>query len=148
MVVLFGCGIGIRSRLRADKTPQNEFCRDPKSGSALNNPTKRVLWGPRVPRTVIHSRPVRIQPIHNKKTDRQKPICFYGCGIGIRTPTNRVRVCRAAVTQFRNILLHISCAKIILSPFFEKVKSLNTFFLIFNNFSLDKRNKKNKMLGY
>ncbi len=27
---------------------------------------------------------------------------FYGCGIGIRTPTNRVRVCRATVTQFRN----------------------------------------------
>ena len=25
-----------------------------------------------------------------------------GCGIGIRTPTNRVRVCRATVTQFRN----------------------------------------------
>ena len=27
---------------------------------------------------------------------------FYGCGIGIRTQTNRVRVCRATVTQFRN----------------------------------------------
>ena len=27
----------------------------------------------------------------------------YGWGIGIRTPTNRVRVCRAAVTQFPNI---------------------------------------------
>ena len=66
-ICFYGCGIGIRSRLRADKTPQNEFCRDPKSGSALNNPTKRVLWGPRVPRTVIHSRPVRIQPIQNKK---------------------------------------------------------------------------------
>lgn len=26
----------------------------------------------------------------------------HGCGIGIRTPTNRVRVCRATVTQFRN----------------------------------------------
>ena len=26
----------------------------------------------------------------------------FGCGIGIRTPTNRVRVCRATVTQFRN----------------------------------------------
>ena len=27
----------------------------------------------------------------------------HGWGIGIRTPTNRVRVCRAAVTQFPNI---------------------------------------------
>ena len=27
---------------------------------------------------------------------------FFGWGIGIRTPTNRVRVCRAAVTQFPN----------------------------------------------
>ena len=29
---------------------------------------------------------------------------FFGWGIGIRTPTNRVRVCRATVTQFPNIL--------------------------------------------
>ena len=30
---------------------------------------------------------------------------FSGWGIGIRTPTNRVRVCRATVTQFPNIKL-------------------------------------------
>ncbi len=29
-----------------------------------------------------------------------------GWGIGIRTPTNRVRVCRAAVTQFPNFVLN------------------------------------------
>ena len=29
---------------------------------------------------------------------------FFGCRIGIRTPTNRVRVCRATVTQFGNVL--------------------------------------------
>ena len=30
---------------------------------------------------------------------------FSGCGTRIRTQTNRVRVCRATFTQFRNILL-------------------------------------------
>ena len=30
---------------------------------------------------------------------------FLGCGTRIRTQTNRVRVCRATITQFRNILL-------------------------------------------
>ncbi len=40
------------------------------------------------------------------KSEKSKtPVLTYGsfgCGIGIRTPTNRVRVCRATVTQFRN----------------------------------------------
>ncbi len=39
----------------------------------------------------------------------------YGWGIGIRTPTNRVRVCRATVTQFPKI-----GNMIIISDFFEK----------------------------
>ena len=43
---------------------------------------------------------------------KQRPPCWvvfvFGWGIGIRTPTNRVRVCRATVTQFPNgqILLY------------------------------------------
>ena len=44
------------------------------------------------------------KPIH-EKIKRQVfdlPSCFYGWGIGIRTPTNRVRVCRATVTLFPN----------------------------------------------
>ena len=39
-----------------------------------------------------------------KKSDKMKLVGFFGWGIGIRTPTNRVRVCRAAVTQFPNVL--------------------------------------------
>ena len=35
-----------------------------------------------------------------KKTDKSKLVGFFGRGIGIRTPTNRVRVCRATVTPF------------------------------------------------
>ena len=31
-------------------------------------------------------------------------VSLDGWGIGIRTPTNRVRVCRATVTQFPKIL--------------------------------------------
>ena len=36
----------------------------------------------------------------NKKIDKSKLVDFFGRGIGIRTPTYRVRVCCAAVTQF------------------------------------------------
>ena len=41
----------------------------------------------------------------------------YGWGIGIRTPTNRVRVCRATVTQFPKIV-----NKIYYTIVFQKVK--------------------------
>ncbi|MBR5746690.1 MAG: hypothetical protein IKX92_05485, partial [Clostridia bacterium] len=52
--------------------------------------------------------------------------------IGIRTPTNRVRVCRAAVTQFRNLLLPpqsvpLRCL-VILTPQKANVKSFFVFF--------------------
>ncbi len=38
---------------------------------------------------------------------------FFGRGIGIRTPTYRVRVCCAAVTQFPFVLTHYILAHII-----------------------------------
>ena len=41
----------------------------------------------------------------NKSTDHKGQCFYFGWGIGIRTPTNRVRVCRATVTQFPNIRL-------------------------------------------
>ena len=91
-------GIGIRSRLRA------------RSGSALT-----------VPRTVIHYRPVRI-PTHLETKNQPKTGWFlFGSGIGIRTPTNRVRVCRAnRYTIPLNIAF--SRAEFILSPIFMIVK--------------------------
>ena len=39
--------------------------------------------------------------IKEKARRRITGTCFSGSGIGIRTPTNRVRVCRATFTQFR-----------------------------------------------
>ncbi len=51
---------------------------------------------------------------------------FYSWGIGIRTPTNRVRVCRAAVTQFPNILLKrdllYHCLARLSTEIFKKIK--------------------------
>ncbi len=40
----------------------------------------------------------------DKKTTSRN-LSFFGWGIGIRTPTNRVRVCRATLTQFPNVKL-------------------------------------------
>ena len=42
----------------------------------------------------------------NKKDTDWCPFCF-GCGTRIRTQTNRVRVCSATVTQFRNAIQSI-----------------------------------------
>ena len=42
---------------------------------------------------------IKIQKI---KPSQKRWLIFYGWGIGIRTPTNRVRVCRATVTLFPN----------------------------------------------
>ena len=65
-----------------------------------------------VPRTVFFRKPkafsllVRIPTDSNKTKRRSRNLLghnfFFGWGIGIRTPTNRVRVCRATVTQFPN----------------------------------------------
>ena len=139
MVVLFGCGIGILRVLYSFIRRSATLTLCARSPVALQTCPRHVCSA---------SPPCPSNPFITKQKNHRVVVFCFGCGIGIRTPTNRVRVCRAAVTQFRNILLRISCAKIILSPFFEKVKSLITFFLIFNNFSLDKQNKKNKMLGY
>ena len=43
----------------------------------------------------------------DKKIPRTKFSEFFGSGIGIRTPTNRVRVCCATFTQFRYILFFV-----------------------------------------
>ncbi len=48
----------------------------------------------------------------------------FGWGIGIRTPTNRVRVCRATVTQFPNILLTTTII-------FFKVRFVKSYFARF-----------------
>ena len=53
---------------------------------------------------------------------------FLGCGTRIRTQTNRVRVCRATVTQFRN-LRFISTAHNILAPQMQLVKWFLIFFI-------------------
>ena len=42
---------------------------------------------------------MKLQPIVINEKPRSLNEVF-GSGIGIRTPTNRVRVCRATVTQF------------------------------------------------
>ena len=44
----------------------------------------------------------------------------YGWGIGIRTPTNRVRVCRATVTQFPNDSINYSTFPFICQLFSQK----------------------------
>ena len=59
---------------------------------------------------------------HHKK--RKAPTCWsmpFGWGIGIRTPTNRVRVCRATVTLFpiAKSIIYVSTANV------------NTFFRFF-----------------
>ena len=47
---------------------------------------------------------VRIPTYTNEKLSPPEWVSLvFGWGIGIRTPTNRVRVCRATVTQFPNI---------------------------------------------
>ena len=46
-----------------------------------------------------------------KRPSRNRLGLFSGWGIGIRTPTNRVRVCRAAVTQFPSIILNFKLSE-------------------------------------
>ena len=55
-------------------------------------------------RTGLFSNTPRFESLFNiplKKHDRADARRAFFSGIGIRTPTNRVRVCRATVTQFR-----------------------------------------------
>ena len=56
---------------------------------------------------------------------------FFGCRIGIRTPTNRVRVCRATVTQFGNVpRTHYSIASpgAFVKIFFKKIENFPSLF--------------------
>ena len=54
-----------------------------------------------------------------KTADSEESTVYRGWGIGIRTPTNRVRVCRATVTQFPNIqFAHVHAVLSIISVFF------------------------------
>ena len=64
--------------------------------------------------------------INEKSTCRNKSI--FGCGTRIRTQTNRVRVCCATLTQFRNEQEILYTSPMLLSIVF-----LN-FFRIFSNF--------------
>ena len=43
----------------------------------------------------------KINPNASPTMAKEFGFIVFGSGIGIRTPTNRVRVCRATVTQFR-----------------------------------------------
>ncbi len=66
----------------------------------------------------------KYQFLGEKKTaDSEESTVYRGWGIGIRTPTNRVRVCRATVTQFPNIQLIPLYAVISIIPFFELLSS-------------------------
>ena len=60
-----------------------------------------------------------------KTADSEESTVYRGWGIGIRTPTNRVRVCRATVTQFPNIKFCLHAALFIIS--FFSVMSSNFF---------------------
>ncbi len=53
-------------------------------------------------KTVLVRIPLKTD-IKIKKQQTVKFAVHFGWGIGIRTPTNRVRVCRATVTQFPKI---------------------------------------------
>ena len=76
---------------------------------------------------------VRIPNVNRTKNKKHHPVdgvFYFGCRIGIRTPTNRVRVCRATVTQFGNVpRTHYSIAS---SPAFVKI-----FFKKIENFPPD-----------
>ena len=66
-----------------------------------------------------------------KTTTFCRRLSFFGWGIGIRTPTNRVRVCRATVTQFPNIWLFAFFSIIYYILFFGYVKLFLKKFLKF-----------------
>ena len=79
-------------------------------------------------RAVIHYRPVRIpfNRIEKQKHHLSVMLFFFGCRLGIRTPTNRVRVCRATVTQFGNVpRTHYSIASTgaFVKIFFKKIEN-------------------------
>ena len=82
--VFFGCRIGIRSR----------------ATYALGQGAGKPSTG-----RFSYTHPFESLTIQTKQKQTPDGVCFYfGCRIGIRTPTNRVRVCRATVTQFGNVL--------------------------------------------
>ena len=75
---------------------------------------------------------------------------FYGSRIGIRTPTNRVRVCRATVTQFRISFITafiIPKTKAIVNPFLRF--SLNISYDIIKKDDTTKKDYgSNKLIKY
>ena len=61
---------------------------------------------------------------------------YIGWGIGIRTPTNRVRVCRATVTLFLNVYcLLLTALQSTMYIIYHLVWFVNTFLKIFFKFS-------------
>ena len=68
-------------------------------------------------------------PLRSNRKTKAPPIggaFLFGCRIGIRTPTNRVRVCRATVTQFGNVpRTHYSIASpgAFVKIFFKKIEN-------------------------
>ena len=73
------------------------------------------------------------KPLINKDL---QGIFILGSGIGIRTPTNRVRVCRATVTQFRFFIAHtiIPIGESLVNSFFQK----NIFYTSYSIYLFDK----------
>ena len=86
----------------------------------------RALWLKTIHRIVfLTPKPsrVRIRLFHiMKKAVTTKVVtAFIGWGIGIRTPTNRVRVCRATVTLFPNEQEQLYINVFLLSRVFYKI---------------------------
>ena len=76
-------------------------------------------------------------------------VLFSGCGTRIRTQTNRVRVCRATFTQFRNILLVFLTTLYMISHQILFVNSFCQFFLKYSYiFSTKKKQVFSLLLLY
>ena len=91
-----------------------------REGFGLARPTRSVRVGSDCHWQSFTTDPFESLSIQTKQKQTPDGVCFYfGCRIGIRTPTNRVRVCRATVTQFGNVpRTHYSIAS---SPAFVKI---------------------------
>ena len=118
----FGCGIGILRVLYSFIRRSATLPLCARSPVALQT----------CPRHVCSAQPpCPSNPFRTKQKNHRVVVFCFGCGIGIRTPTNRVRVCRAAVTQFRSIFCALSRAQVILSSIILNVKCFLIFFRLF-----------------
>ena len=119
LVEFFGCGIGILRVLYSFIRRSATLTLCARSPAALQTCPRHVCSA---------SPPCPSNPFITKQKNHRVVVFCFGCGIGIRTPTNRVRVCRAAVTQFRNIFLHnLLCADYSITVFAKSQDFKNIF---------------------